>query len=77
LLATGLPLDVRIFHPHVTLGRVKESGAPAAAAEFLKRHREFEAAPFRVEAFQLYASELRPGGAVHTLKREFPLQPTS
>jgi RNA 2',3'-cyclic 3'-phosphodiesterase len=75
LLATGIPLDVRIFHPHVTLGRVKESAAPAAAAEFLKRHRDFEAAPVRVETFQLCASQLRPGGAVHTLKREFRLQP--
>ena len=75
LLATGFPLDVRIFHPHVTLGRVKEARPPAAAAEFLKRHRDFEAAPFRVEAFQLFASELRPSGAVHTLKREFRLQP--
>lgn len=75
LLGTGFPLDVRVFHPHVTLGRVKESGAPAAAAEFLKRHRDFEVAPFRVEAFQLYASQLRPGGAVHTLRREFRLQP--
>jgi 2'-5' RNA ligase len=77
LLATGFPLDVRIFHPHVTLGRVKDSGAPAAAAEFLKRHREYETAPFRVEAFQLCASELQSGGAVHTLKREFLLQPPS
>lgn len=75
LLGTGFPLDVRIFHPHVTLGRVKDSSAPAAAAEFLKRHRDFESAPFRVETFQLYASELRPGGAVHTLQREFRLQP--
>ena len=77
LLATGFPLDVRIFHPHVTLGRVKDPGSPAAAAEFLKRHRDFEAAPFRVEAFQLCSSELQPGGVVHTLRREFRLQPAS
>jgi 2'-5' RNA ligase len=77
LLGIGFPLDVRVFHPHVTLGRVKESGAPASAAEFLKRHRDFEVAPFRVETFQLCASELRPNGAVHTLRQEFRLQPTS
>jgi 2'-5' RNA ligase len=73
LLATGLPVDVRLFHPHVTLGRVKNDAAPGAAIEFLKRHRDFEGAPFRAEAFHLCASELRPGGAVHTLKREFRL----
>ncbi len=73
LLTTGLPLDVRIFHPHVTLGRVRIEAAPGAAIEFLKRHRSFDFPPFRVESFQLYASELRPTGAVHTLKREFSL----
>ena len=73
LLATGLPVDVRRFHPHVTLGRVKNDAAPGAAIEFLKRHRDFEGAPFRTEAFHLCASELRLGGAVHTLKREFRL----
>ena len=76
LLATGLALDVRFFQPHVTLGRVKEGVPPGAVMQFLKRHREFEAAPFRVAAFQLYASTLHPGGAVHMLKREFALHPS-
>jgi len=73
LLATGLPLDVRIFHPHVTLGRVRKEAAPRAATEFLKRHRDFASAPFRADSFQLFASELQPAGAVHTLKKEFRL----
>ena len=73
LLATGLPLDVRVFHPHVTLGRVRNQSDPGATIEFFKRHRDFDSAPFRVDAFQLFASELRPAGAVHTLKREFRL----
>jgi 2'-5' RNA ligase len=55
---------------------VKEEVPPGAVTQFLKRHREFEAAPFRVEAFQLYASTLHSSGAVHTLKREFALQPS-
>lgn len=76
LLATGLPLDVRIFHPHVTLGRVRSDAAPGAAIEFLKRHRDFDSAPFRVETFQLCASELHPAGAVHILKKEFRLAPS-
>lgn len=75
LLGAGLALDVRIFQPHVTLGRVKDEAPPGAVAQFLKQHREFEAAPFRASAFVLYASELRPAGAVHTPERTFPLQP--
>jgi 2'-5' RNA ligase len=73
VLALGLPVDLRIFHPHVTLARVKREASPATVAQFLKQHREFGAAPFRAEAFNLYASELRPAGAVHTLREGFPL----
>jgi 2'-5' RNA ligase len=73
LLGCGLTLDVRFFQPHVTLGRVKDEAAPGAVAGFLKSHQGFEAAPFRVSSFVLYASEPRPNGAVHTPWREFPL----
>jgi RNA 2',3'-cyclic 3'-phosphodiesterase len=72
LLATGLDLDVRTFHPHATLARCQENAGPAVA-HWLHTHRAFEAPPLRVEAFDLYASELRPSGAVHTLKQRFPL----
>ena len=72
LLASGLDLDVRLFQPHVTLARVPES-ASAAAQHWLQSHREFSAPPFQVDAFELYASELRPEGALHTLKARFPL----
>ncbi len=73
LLAAGLALDVRFFQPHVTLGRVKDETPPGAVQQFLKKHRDFEAAPFRVSAFVLYASELRPAEAIHTPWRTFPL----
>jgi 2'-5' RNA ligase len=72
LLASGLQLDVRTFHPHVTLARCAETAA-AAIGHWLHDHRETTAPPFRVEAFDLYASRLEPAGAVHTLKRHFPL----
>jgi len=67
LLAAGLAdLDVKVFHPHFTLGRCSPGGSPGAVAAFLKRHRDFEAPAFRVDAFTLYASRLAAGGAVHT-----------
>jgi RNA 2',3'-cyclic 3'-phosphodiesterase len=72
VLASGLPLDVRTFHPHVTLARCTENGAPAAG-HWLHVHRDFAAPPFQVESFELYSSELHPSGAVHTLKHRFPL----
>ena len=72
LIACGLPLDVRTFHPHATLARMTENAAPALA-HWLHVHREYAAPPFQVEAFDLYASELQPAGAVHTLRHRFPL----
>jgi len=72
LLAAGLDLDVRTFHPHVTLARCAENAA-AAVGHWLHAHREFAAPPFRVDAFALCASELRPEGATHTVQRRFPL----
>ncbi len=71
LLAAGVQFDLRAFHPHVTLARCTEH-APGLAP-WLHTHRAFTAPPFRVEAFDLYASELRPTGAVHTLKHRFTL----
>ena len=72
LLAAGLDLDVRTFHPHVTLARCAEH-ASAAVSVWLRAQSEFFAPPFRVQTFDLCASELRPEGAMHTLKRRFPL----
>lgn len=72
LLAAGLLLDVRTFHPHVTLARATET-ATAAVTRWLHGHRDAGAPPFQADAFALYASELQPDGAVHTLIRSFPL----
>jgi 2'-5' RNA ligase len=72
LIAAGLTLDLRTFHPHTTLARCTAPATPAIG-RWLRAHRELAAPPFRVESFDLYASELRPSGAVHTLVRRFAL----
>lgn len=72
VLACGLDVDLRAFHPHVTVARCSEH-ATSAANHWLHAHRAFTAPPFRPASFDLYASELRPTGAVHTLKRRFAL----
>lgn len=74
LLGAGLSgLDVRVFHPHFTLGRCGVGSSPGAVAGFLKKHRDFEGPAFRVEAFTLYASRLTADGAVHTPLLSVPL----
>jgi 2'-5' RNA ligase len=74
LLAPGLlDLDVRAFHPHVTLARCGTAAGAKPVAKWLLAHEGFAAPPFRVDAFGLYASQLEPDGARHTLVRQFAL----
>jgi RNA 2',3'-cyclic 3'-phosphodiesterase len=73
VLASGLPLDVRTFHPHVTMARCSGELNPAVQ-RWLHTHRDFAAPPIRVEAFDLYSSDLQPGGAIHTLRQHFPFE---
>lgn len=63
LLAVDLTLDVRVFAPHFTLARLGENTDAKRLSKFLHRHRAFEAPPFRVASFELYASELRAAAA--------------
>ena len=65
--------DMRSFHPHITLGRCTGPACPGLN-QWLQRHREFAGPPIRVDAFELYRSELNPGGAVHTLVERFDLK---
>lgn len=73
LLQTGVPLDVRVFHPHITLARLSRDAPASFAPAFCRHHREFEGSLLWAEEFQLYSSELQPAGAVHTLRRSYPL----
>lgn len=73
LIAAGLEVDLRTFHPHVTMARCGPTPGGGAAAQWLKAQRDFAGPSFRVDAFDLCSSELRPEGAVHTLVQRFPL----
>jgi len=72
VLAAGVDFDVRTFQPHVTLARCTEK-AGAAASQWLRRHREFSAPPFRVESFDLCESQRLKTGVQHTVKRRYSL----
>lgn len=66
LLSTGLDLDVRKFHPHLTLARCGRASLSSEVAQWLRRHAEFAGPSFRIDAFTLFASELKRFGPVHT-----------
>jgi len=64
-LAAGLEVELRPWHPHVTIARCWDV-APQSLRNFLKANADFDAGIIRVEAFHLYSSKLTPAGPVHT-----------
>jgi 2'-5' RNA ligase len=66
----GFEAEDRPFRPHVTVARLKRADASAVHA-WLRNHTAETA--FTAEAFHLYASILKPSGAVHKRLASFPL----
>lgn len=70
--------EAKAFHPHVTLGRVRDAGSAErrALAEALERAPKPDSAAWRAMSIRLVRSELGPGGAVYTTVAEIPLDRT-
>ncbi len=82
LSRVGVPDELRTFHPHVTLGRIrkqrkpgKESTEPAPLQTVLDDFFHGESSQykttFHVDRFRLYQSRLHSGGAIHYCLQEF------
>ena len=65
LLNLGWPQEKRPFRPHITLGRVKD----ASKVQQMRLDVELGSLEIRVTAVHLVQSELRPSGAVYTVKQ--------
>ncbi|MBW7864804.1 MAG: RNA 2',3'-cyclic phosphodiesterase [Candidatus Hydrogenedentes bacterium] len=77
--AVGLPPETKAFHPHITLGRVREPHPPEAFHRLLVE--TAQSAPvfgdaFTVHSVALFRSELRPAGPLYTVLKEFTLRCT-
>lgn len=73
--SVGLPREKRSFHPHLTLGRVKDwRKAAATLTDLLGRAKTVTADTFTVNAVHLYRSDLTRDGAVYTKLKSFPLK---
>lgn len=73
-VAAGFARESRTPHPHLTLGRVRSS---RGLADVTRRLREAQVAPpaaFPAEEILLMESQLRPTGAVYTVRGRFPLR---
>ncbi len=73
LSRSGFPREDRLFHPHVTAGRVKGSLPPGWGDRFVGALSGIRFGSSRVESFQLYESRLSPAGATYTVVRDIPL----
>ncbi|PYI88067.1 MAG: RNA 2',3'-cyclic phosphodiesterase [Verrucomicrobia bacterium] len=63
-LACNLPIEERAWTPHFTIARARGLSKELMRS-FLKKHREFDAGMFRIDAFHLYQSQLSTAGAIH------------
>lgn len=64
LVQLGIEPERRAYRPHITLARTTKA-APETVYRYVKKYRDFEAPPIRVDRFSLYSSELREEGALH------------
>jgi AcrR family transcriptional regulator len=71
----GEPVETRKFHPHLTLGRVREVAAPRArqVGEALQATAVGALGEWRTEQVLLMRSQLSPHGATHSLVVAAPL----
>lgn len=72
LFAAGLNPDLRSFHPHVTLARLRN--VPATALRpFLRHHADEDFGLIHVSGFTLFTSNPGPNGSVYhpELQRQF------
>jgi 2'-5' RNA ligase len=68
----GFPKEDRAFHPHITLGRVKETRNSVRLTEAIKTI-TFEPIETLCSEVLLMKSELHPSGSIYTILKSLPL----
>lgn len=63
--------DQRAYLPHITLARLNRAAGPIAG--LLEQSGGLSSAPFPVDSFGLYESELTPEGAVYSIVERYRL----
>jgi 2'-5' RNA ligase len=71
LSRVGVGPDQRAFLPHITLARLKRSSGPVG--NLIEQSGGLASAPFTVDHFALFESDLTPGGAVYSVVERYRL----
>ena len=74
LALAGWPEDTRQFSGHLTLCRVKNSGAGIKLAAISEDYKDFKLGTVSVDSVSVYQSQLTPSGPVYTLLGNYKLQ---
>jgi 2'-5' RNA ligase len=72
LVRAGVAPEGRAYHPHITIARFGRDAGPLDG--FMTRDGGLAGAPFRVEDFCLYESELTRDGSIYTIVERYPLR---
>lgn len=75
----GYPSENRPFSPHLTIGRVGQTVAPAELERLRQALQQTQIGvlgAFTVDAIHIFKSDLRPSGSIYTRLYSLPLQPT-
>ncbi len=70
----ALPSDKKEFHPHITLGRIKELGDRKIWQKALEEYEKIDFGSFKAKELSLFKSELTSKGPLYTRIRVFALQ---
>lgn len=74
VLRAGLEPDLKPFHPHITLGRMKDVSR-AVLKPFLRRYAETEFGLWKVAEVTLFSSIVAPEGSTYTVELRKALSP--
>jgi 2'-5' RNA ligase len=73
-VASGFPCEGRAWSLHLTQARLDRAWPRKLVERFIDWGRDLELEPFTCREVVLFASDLRPGGAVYTPLERFPLE---
>lgn len=68
----GYQPDRSFFHPHLTIGRIKELHNPSLLWELVSDYQETFFQELNIHRFELYQSVLRPEGPEYQIFQSFP-----
>ena len=74
LAELGLSRDKKKFSPHITLGRVKSNEKKALLSKIIQSQELPGCLEIHVKSVELFKSELKPTGAIHSVLGRFNLK---